>query len=303
MLPRIQWSWASRFLLLLVGVLGACGTGSADVDDVLRDIRSASGNWSARDEWPLAAAMLQEEEFWEVFGDELAEIDPIDPVTGDRWLEDRTLLIPPRTDETALRHFSNWYDVEFRGVGTGSRADFAEVLETLWFGIRDPGAVIADDCQGRLRPAVRECPPLDQYVEEVKQKVGQTGPLEWGLMSEVLVASDPLLGGLIREGYLNTIPADDENGVQRMAVFGRVPFTIEREYIIGNLIIPPFDDAEAMASFGAWFDETFLTDPDSPYYVYVEGPAQAYREMLEETLEFCLDRPDDCGDKRKDLDG
>ena len=291
--------WASpitgalALALSLSLMLGGCGD-EPKISDLLRDIRSVGGDWSARDEWPLAQALLDEDEYWELHAADLAEIDPVDEA-GTRWMEGRRLLIPERADEEALRAFSNWFDSEFKRLGL-AKPDYVEVLLFIWFGIRDRGAVIAEDCRGRLRPAVRECPPIDEFVDQVTRRVGRTGPLEWGVMSQMMLASDPVLGGVVREGYYLTIPIEDDDGIQRVADYGRVPITIEREYIPGMLIIPPFDDDEAMASFGAWFDETFLSDPDGPYYVYVEGPAQAYREMLYETLEFCEAEPDRCGD-------
>ena len=295
MLPRPPRRWTSwlAFVTVLVLAVGACGE-EPGISDVLRDIRSVGGDWSARDEWPLAQALLVEDEYWDRFSADIELIDPVD-AAGNRWLDGRRLLIPDRRDEPGLLAFSNWFDDEFKQLDS-PQPDYVAVLQRVWFGIRDPGAVIADDCQGRLRPAARECPPIDEFVEQVTRRVGETGPLEWGVMSQVMIASDPLLGGLIRSGYFETIPIEDADGVQRVADYGRVPFSVERIYIPGNLIIPPFDDDEAMASFGAWFDETFLADPDSPYYVYVEGPAQAYREMLYETLEFCQAEPERCGD-------
>ena len=70
----------------------------------------------------------------------------------------------------------------------------------------------------------------------------------------------------------------------------------------GELFIPDYRDREAAETFAAWFDETFLTDPESPFYTYVEKPAQAYRDLLHETLEFCEDEPDLCGKTTEELD-
>jgi hypothetical protein len=143
---------------------------------------------------------------------------------------------------------------------------------------------------------------MRSLVEEVSFQVGATGPIEWEIMS--VVVGHSLVGAVLGEEFLpnefESIDPFDDDGTPRIAT--DLPTSTQFGVAPGDLIIPDYDDTEAVDSFAEWFDETFTTDPDGPYYVYVEKPAEAYRQLLYESLEFCEAEPDLCGNTLEELD-
>ncbi|RZV44889.1 MAG: hypothetical protein EX269_10950 [Acidimicrobiales bacterium] len=247
--------------------------------------------------WLTTDALFESDRYWEANQYWIADIPRIDPDTGETRMEGRHLLIPERSNRAAMARFDHWY---YNHLGSLRTVTLIADIGLLTFeGLQTD---ILRECLGVTQPITRECPSMSELIEEIAYKVNTTGPIEWAAMSSVVELSADLDPGELLVGYFETIDPFDDAGNQWYARDSGERVTMPGRPFTGELLVPEYGDTEQIEAFAAWFDETFTTDPESPFYIFVEKPSAAYRQLLYDSLEFCDAEPDLCGKPTEFLD-